>query len=335
MSSSTITIIGSLNYDLVTYTNSVPEGGETYQANSFQNHLGGKGLNESIATSRLSGKNSKCHVRMVGNVGNDSFGKELKEALIDSGVDTKYVKTLEEQSSGVAVIIVEEENGENRILITAGANGELRPTDEEYETYFLKDIEGNQFVILQNEYPDTVKSINWLKANRPNINIAYNPSPFKADFINQEFWSKIDFLIVNEGEALSVASKLFSDEENVKFNKIIKEDKVTGFSDLAAKLQEFVNAENISTVIITMGSKGAIFASRNVKPTFAKSEKVANVIDTTGAGDTFFGGVILQLASGSSIEKAVEFATKASSLVIQKKGAAGSIPTLEDVIKHV
>ena len=335
MTYSTITVIGSLNYDLVTYTKAVPEGGETYQANSFENHIGGKGLNEAIATSRLSGKQSKCHVRMIGNVGNDSFGKELKQALVDSGVDTKYVKTLEKQSSGVAVIIVEEESGENRILITAGANGELCPTKEEYETYFPKDVDGAQFVILQNEYPDTVKSVEWLKANRPNINIAYNPSPFKPEFISQQFWSKIDFLIINEGEALSVASKLLTDEENIKFNKTIKLDKVEGFSDLADKLQELVNPDNVSTVIITMGSKGSIFTSRNAKSTFVKSHKVENVVDPTGAGDTFFGGVVLQLANGSSIEKAVEFATKASSLVIQKKGAAGSIPTLEEINKYI
>mmetsp|Transcript_7827 Transcript_7827/g.9866 ORF Transcript_7827/g.9866 Transcript_7827/m.9866 type:complete len:336 (+) Transcript_7827:87-1094(+) len=335
MTSSTITIIGSLNYDLVTYTKAVPEGGETYQANSFENHLGGKGLNEAIATSRLSGKQYNCQIRMVGNVGNDSFGKELKQALVDSGVDTKYVKTLDQQSSGVAVIIVEEDSGENRILITAGANGELCPTSEEYETYFPKDVEGTQFVILQNEYPDTVKSIDWLKANRPKINIAYNPSPFKPEFINQEFWSKIDFLIMNEGEALSVASKLLTEEQNAEFKKTIKQDKVEGFSDLANKLQELINPENVSTVIITMGSKGSIFTSRETKPTFVKSEKVDNVVDTTGAGDTFFGGVVLQLANASSLKEAVEFATKASSLVIQKKGAAESIPTLEEITKHI
>lgn len=335
MPSSTITIIGSLNYDLVTYTDSVPEGGETYQANSFQNHLGGKGLNEAIATSRLSGDKSKCHVRMVGNVGNDSFGKELKQALVDSNVDTKYVKTLDGQSSGVAVIIVEEESGENRILITAGANGELRPTSDEYETYFPKDAEGNQYVVLQNEYPDTVKSIDWLKKNRPNINIAYNPSPFKPELINQDFWSKIDFLIVNEGEALSVASALLSENEITKFREIIDENKVKGFSSLASKLQDLLNPDNISTVVITMGSKGSIFTTRNIEPTFVESEKVTNVVDTTGAGDTFFGGVVLQLATGTSIEKAVDFATKASSLVIQKKGAATSIPTIDEVKKYM
>lgn len=334
MATSTITIIGSLNYDLVTFTDSVPEGGETFQANSFENHLGGKGLNEAIATARLSDTSSGSKIRMVGNIGNDSFGKELKQALVDSGVDTKYVRTIENESSGVAVIIVEE-GGENRILITPGANGKLKPTDEDYETYFPTNTEGEEFVILQNEYPDTIKSISWLKANRPKVNIAYNPSPFKPELITSNVWSKIDFLIVNEGEALSVASKLFSSEENTKFTERIKSDKVSGFSELARKLQQLINPGNISGVVITMGSRGSIFASKNVEPTFMESEKVDNVVDTTGAGDTFFGGVILQLAKGESIEKAVQFATKASSLVIQKKGAAGSIPTLLEVNKHI
>ena len=193
MSSSnpSITIIGSLNYDLVTYTNKVPQGGETYQANSFETHVGGKGLNESIAVAKLTPKNSVLlssttttttttsgdgdgAIRMVGKIGDDSFGQQLKQFLIDNKVNVDHVHTVNNQTSGVAVILVEEETGENRILITLGANGELKLDDKEYESIFPKTTgsitttttttkEGRgylSFVILQNEYPDTVKSIN-------------------------------------------------------------------------------------------------------------------------------------------------------------------------------
>lgn len=191
MQKPTITVIGSLNYDLVTFTNKVPEGGETYQANSFETHMGGKGLNEAIAVARLSPE-GKVNTRMVGRVGTDQFGDSLKQCLVDAGVDVSNVKAID-GSSGVAVIIVEE-NGENRILITPGANGKLSLSDEEYASIFKYDA----FVVLQNEYPDTAKSITWLKTHKPEINIAYNPSPYKPKLITHEILSKIDLLIVNE-----------------------------------------------------------------------------------------------------------------------------------------
>lgn len=330
MGNKTISVIGSLNYDLVTYTNRVPDGGETTQANSFENHLGGKGLNEAIAVARLLPNDSNITIRMIGNIGDDSFGKELKQALIDAKVDVSYIKTIDNLSSGVAVIIVEQESGENRILITAGANGKLNPTEQDYKRYFPNDDEEG-FVILQNEYPDTVNSIDWIKTNRPNLNISYNPSPFKPEIITNEILSKIDLLIVNEGEALDVAKYLLKSQEMDHFNGTINEDKVKGFKDLAIKLTNLINQDNINAIIITMGSKGAVFASKHEGSRFESSVKVESVIDTTGAGDTFFGGVILQLSLGSTIDESIKFATKASSLVIQKKGAVESIPTITDV----
>lgn len=322
---STVTVIGSLNYDLVTYTSKVPQAGETLAAHLFENHLGGKGLNEALATARL----SKGPVRMIGNVGDDGFGKELKQALVDAGVDTSFVATLSGELSGVAVILVED-CGENRILITAGANGRLQPSDSDYERYFPEDA---GFVVLQNEYPDTVKTILWLKQHRPHINVAYNPSPFKPEWISSDVLGKIDFLIVNEGEALELAAHVLP--KNDEFQKTIATDKVQGFSLLAKTLQQQLNQANVSTVVVTMGSVGSVFTSSSGAPEFHKSLKVEKVVDTTGAGDTFFGGVVLQLASGESLSTAVAFATVASSLVIQKKGAAESIPKMEEVQKNI
>jgi len=328
-----ITIIGSLNYDLVTYTNKVPEAGETYSANSFENHLGGKGLNEALACARLS-KNAANHVRMVGNVGSDGFGKELRQALVDAKVDTKYIQTLNDVPSGVAVILVET-SGENRILITAGANGELKPSDADYEQYFGDQSGSCDYVVLQNEYPHTRQSIEWIKKNRPSINIAYNPSPYKSELITLELLLQIDMLIVNEGEALDVASSVLHESELGTFKKTIAKDEVAGFSQLAEKLQGMLDPNNIAVTIITMGSKGSVSVGKNESVCFAKSLKVDTVVDTTGAGDTFFGGIVLQLSSGATLQEAVKFSTTASSLAIQKKGAAEGIPFYDEVVAHI
>ncbi|MCH0629326.1 ribokinase [Kocuria palustris] len=320
-----ITVVGSLNYDLVTFTTKVPEGGETYQADAFENHLGGKGLNEAIATARLNGS-PQTSVRMVGKVGGDSFGKELKGALVDAGVDVKYVDTVDGVSLGVAVILVEL-LGENRILITAGANGELKPTPEEYNDIFSGD-HLPEFVMLQNEYPDTIKTIEWLNTNKPDINIAYNPSPFKPELINECTWAKLDLLIVNEGEAKDVAGQLLPDLSFGESND--------DYFQLAIKLRGLLNPKNIQTIIITMGSHGCVFFGKGMdSPQFVPSRKVEKVVDTTGAGDTFFGGIISQLANGHTLAEAVTFATCASSIVVQLKGAAESIPNYETVQKHL
>lgn len=330
---STVTVVGSLNFDLVTYTDIVPKGGETHQAISFEKHIGGKGLNEAIAISSLVKEDANTKVRMVGKVGDDSFGKELKDALVNANVDTKYVDTIEGKSSGIAVIIVEKDSGENRILITAGTNGDLKPTSQEYETYFAeKSDKKTHYVVFQNEYPDTLETLNWVRANRPGINIAYNPSPFKPEIINKELMSKLDLLIVNEGESLSVASQMLPRNEYNDFGKAVESDEVQGFTSLAEKLQKLLNQGHISTQIITMGSKGAVYCSRDNGTKFVPAEKVENVVDTTGAGDTFFGGVILQLAAGADINMAVKFATKASAFAIQKTGAAESIPKYSQVV---
>lgn len=391
MSSSnpSITIIGSLNYDLVTYTNKVPQGGETYQANSFETHVGGKGLNESIAVAKLTPKNSVLlngsssttttsgdgdgAIRMVGKIGDDSFGQQLKQFLIHNKVNVDHVHTVNNQTSGVVVILVEEETGENRILITLGANGELKLDDKEYESIFpkttgsitttttttTKEGEGGylSFVILQNEYPDMVKSINWIKSNRPQLNIAYNPSPFKSELITKELLSKIDLLIVNEGEALDVANHLLKNSHQQdlidKINQINKSNVTNSTGDnhtllvevflkLAIELQKLINPDNVQIIVITMGSKGSIYIAKNsggggggsqTTPQFIKSRKVEKVIDTTGAGDTFFGAIVLNLALGKLIDYAIKFATTASSLTIQKKGAAEGIPSYEEVME--
>lgn len=128
-----ITVIGSLNADLTTYTSRIPNGGETLHANSFKVSSGGKGGNQACACAKLSRKYEDLQtgsvlVKMVGAVGNDAHGSMLLQDLQSTGIDTSGVAVKGDVETGVAVILVEAESGENRILLSAGANYSLTPT---------------------------------------------------------------------------------------------------------------------------------------------------------------------------------------------------------------
>lgn len=339
--SCTITIIGSLNYDLVTYTSRLPEAGETFQADSFETHFGGKGFNQAIAAGTLlpTAHTEDREVRMVGRVGTDAFGSQMKHFLLERGVQIKHVTNVPDANTGVAVILVEG-NGENRILITPGANGELNLDEKDYQDLFFEPSPSSEssfkshYVILQNEQPDPLKSINWLHANRPSVNIAYNPSPYKEyNCSNPQVLGMIDILVVNEGEALSCAGSLLSAKEVADFDLGIKADEVLGLKMLAVALATLINTEKNNIVVITIGSRGSVCGSLNFEPFFAPALKVENVVDTTGAGDTFLGGFVSQLASGKGVDEAVKFATAAAALAVQKKGAAEAIPSYEQVME--
>jgi len=333
-----LTVVGSLNYDLVSYTERIPEGGETFAANSFETHLGGKGLNQTISLAKLSPKtdDTDLKVRLIGNVGDDLFGKELVGALEEQNVDISNIEVLKGVRSGVAVILVEKSTGENRILITAGANGETKYTNDELVNLFPKGGD-REVVVFQNEIPGTIETIKWLKDNRKdNTEIVYNPSPYNN--LTAEIIDKVDILVVNEGEALEIAKDTLPTEEYENFKHLIEKDEVDGFHKLATLLKTKISQENSNVVVITLGSKGSIFTAPKTTGTtskFVEAVKVENVVDTTGAGDTFLGGLLTQVSLGQDLETSVQFATRASSLAIQRNGAASSIPTYEQVVEEL
>lgn len=331
-----LTVVGSLNYDLVSYTERIPEAGETYAANSFETHIGGKGLNQTISLAKLSPhvEDSPLKVRIIGKVGNDSFGKELLGALEEQNVDVKNVEVLEDVRSGVAVILVEKSTGENRILITAGANGQTIYSNDELVELFPQSEE-REVVVFQNEIPGTVDTIKWLKDNRKeNTEVVYNPSPYNN--LSAEVIDKVDILVVNEGEALEIAKDILPEEDYESFKEQIQSNEIDGFLKLALQLKAKIDKSSSNVVVITLGSKGAIFTaplSSGNTSKFVQAVKVKDVVDTTGAGDTFMGALLTQVSLGQDIQTSVEFAGKASALAIQRNGASDSIPTFEEVNK--
>lgn len=328
-----IVIVGSLNYDLVTYTDRVPEEGETIKANLFETHVGGKGFNQAIGISRLMPKYEESCIKMIGSVGDDSFGKDLIEMLSQNRVESSNIKVVPDIKTGTATILVEKQSGQNRILIAAGANSYSEYSDAQLERIFTDYNDNDRtFVVLQNEIPGTLDIMHWLRENRPHSEVFYNPSPFLS--LSQEQWRMVDVLVVNEIEALQVVESAFGVSYGNELKTLISENFVEGYKTIALELQKkLINPCNLSSVVITLGEKGCVYISKlEETPGFVEAIRVPRVIDTTGAGDTFLGGIVSQLYQGIELKDAVKFSTIASSLSIQRNGAADSIPTYAEIV---
>ncbi|WP_300343452.1 ribokinase [Fusobacterium sp.] len=293
-----IVVVGSINMDLVTICNRVPEGGETLFGEEFFQVPGGKGANQAVAIGKLG-----TDVTMLGKVGKDSFGKDLIEAMKKSGVKTEHIKE-GEKATGIAKIIVEK-NGQNRILVVAGANSEV---DREYIDEHLDVIRDCDVLVAQLEIPIETVAYALEKAKEFGKMTILNPAPARE--LSEDIIRNSDLIIPNESElALMTGMKTDTHEE-------IKE--------AGEKLLNL----GVKDLIVTLGSKGSLHLNREVCE-FHSAYKV-KAVDTTAAGDSFIGGLVREL-KGNNLSEAIEFATKVSAIAVTKKGAQTSIPTREEV----
>ncbi|KAG9234672.1 ribokinase-like protein [Amylocarpus encephaloides] len=329
MSQKTITIIGSLNTDLVTLTPRVPSGGETLTATSFSTGPGGKGANQAVACARLSRPkptsstppSSSITVKMLGAVGSDEFGPPLLNSMKADGLDVSGVHVVSGQTTGVAVILVEESTGENRILLNPGANHHLQPSH--FLTAESLGTPKPDLIIMQLEIPlPTVLQI--LKtAKEAGVDVLLNPAP--AVKLPDETYPSITHLIVNETEAAILTSRTMEEVEASDFSW----DIVT--SELIAK-----GAKN---VIVTLGSKGVFYVHVGMeKGVHVPAAEVEKVVDTTAAGDTWVGAyAVAQVGKGTGVvsEEDVKWACEASGRTVEKQGAQSAIPWADEVDKNI
>jgi ribokinase len=237
----------------------------------------------------------------------------LIQGLKDDGLDVEDVKVIDGKNTGVAVIIVEESIGENRILFNPGANYSLRP--EDFKTAESLGTPKPEAVILQLEIPlDTVLAIIEL-CKAEGISVLFNPAP--AVPLPDAVFRGLDHLIVNETEA-AILSGRTEDEVNAE-----------GF-DFGVVADEFLG-KGVSNVVITLGGKGSYSSSQVGQGQLIPANKV-KVVDTTCAGDTFVGryGVEWVRSRKSKqewdITKAVKLSAKASEVVVGRHGAQVAIP---------
>lgn len=285
-------VFGSLNIDKVYSMANLPQQGETLYCNNYEIHVGGKGLNQSVSL-----KKSGSDVYMAGLTGTD--GKMLTDFLKKAGVNTDYID-ITDGFTGHAVIEVDKD-GQNQMILYKGANGEITP---EYCDKVLENFGEGDLILMQYE----ISSVDYLirLAHKKGMITAFNPSPY-VDEIKSLPLEYIDYLIVNEFEGQSLA-----DEKDC--DKAI--DKLLKFNENGA-------------VIMTLGGDGVIYADKSSKikvPAFK-----VNAVDTTGAGDTFTGYFLTEILNGATPENALKKASAASAIVVQKVGAAETIPEKEEV----
>ena len=283
----TITIIGGINTDLVIFADRMPDAGETLFARDFAQLPGGKGANQAVSAARLGG-----HVEMVGRVGDDAFGRDALAALTAAGVGVDHVRT-SPGASGIATILVDAD-GENRILVVAGANARVLPEDVDPAL-----LAASALVVLQLEIPtETVYAV-IAAATAP---VLLNPAP--AMTLDMARLRGLAFLVVNRNELAVVSGR-----------------PVARTDDIVAAGRALVR-QGVGTVIATLGPDGAILVTAS---RVAHVEApVTTAIDTTGAGDAFVGCFAQTFVATGDVDAALARAVRYASLSVTRRGAQAS-----------
>jgi ribokinase len=258
---------------------------------------------------------------MIGAVGHDAFGPKMVSDLSTSLIDTTAIRILPGLSTGVAVILVEESTGENRILLSPGANRTLQPSSFLTPESLGTPASGSlpSLIILQLEIPVPTVLQCIATAKKAGVAVLLNPAP--AVPLPEEVFRDLDHLVLNESEAAILTGRAVEEVERDGF----KWEEVGN---------EFLG-KGVRNVIITLGSKGAFYASSSDERGYVGAEKV-KVVDTTAAGDTFVGAYAVQVVSGRveggrGMGEVVQLACRAAGKTCEKAGAQSAIPWGDEV----
>ncbi|WP_329277735.1 ribokinase [Streptomyces sp. NBC_00691] len=283
-----IVVLGSTNMDLVAYVQKAPALGETVTGRAFRTIPGGKGANQAVAAARAGGE-----VSMIGAVGADHFGTRLRDTLEHCSVDTDLLRTAE-GPSGTAHIVVDDEGG-NAIVVVPGANGTVTSLDHGDEAL----IGTADTLLLQLELPLSVVVEGAATARRLGVRTVLTPAP--AQPLPPELLATIDLLVPNEHEAAAL----------------------TGLTD--PREAALALLRDVPEVVVTLGAAGSLYAVRGADPVTVPAPRV-RAVDTTAAGDTFVGALVVALGEGRPAPEALAWAGAAAALSVQREGASTSMP---------
>ncbi|MBS1256228.1 MAG: Ribokinase [Deltaproteobacteria bacterium] len=293
-----ISILGIFVADLTFRSNRMPRQGETFIGNSFKLGPGGKGSNQAVAARRAGAK-----TMFITKVGKDTFGEMAMKLYADEGINSEFVWEIPKNSTGAAAIMVNEESGDNAIIVVPGAADELVPDD-------LEDAEAGiaecAYFMASLEVPIPVMQRGLEVAKRNGVPTILNPAP--AAILPDEVYGLSDYFTPNETEASMLAGIPVETVEQAR-------DAAKIFMD-----------RGVDTVVITLGENGAYVRNSEIRqhvPAFDMGDKV---LETTGAGDAFNGGFAHALAEGMPLIDAVRFGSATAAISVTRLGTAPAMP---------
>lgn len=296
-----ILVVGSLNMDFVIRVDAMPLAGQTVMGHDMTLVPGGKGANQAYAIGKLGGQ-----VEMIGAVGNDVYGTALKENLESVGVGTSGIEVLDDVPTGNAFISVDR-NGENSITVVPGANAKL--TRAMIDRH-LDLIDACDIVVMQLEIPlDVVTYVKDLARARGK-HILLDPAPAQKG-LTKEFFQGFDIVKPNETELQClVGQELHTKEELTAGARTLLE-------------------QGMEAVLVTLGGDGVLLVTKQACEAFPA--KKVKAVDTTAAGDSFTAAFVVACSKGASYPDAIRLGSEVAAVVVTRKGAQTSIPTLEEV----
>lgn len=299
-----ILVVGSLNVDMVMNVDHMPAEGETILCDGMTLVPGGKGANQACAAGRLG-----TDVAMLGAIGDDDYGALQLKSLSEAGVEVGGLLKKEGQNTGTAFITVNK-SGNNSIVVVPGANSAFRPEDIEANRELIEQCE---IMILQLEIPlDTVCYAAKL-AKSLGKTVILDPAPVPEHF-PEELYEYVDIVKPNETEL----------------------GMLTGIAEAQKHLTEaaqVLKARGVKNVLVTLGGAGVYINPESGEEIRIPACKV-KAVDTTAAGDSFTAALAAMLLNGESLEAAAEFANRVSAIVVTRKGAQSSIPTIDEVVNY-
>jgi ribokinase len=296
-----VIVAGSINMDVVAIADRRPRVGETVAGREIKYFPGGKGANQAVAAAKLGAATT-----LIGRVGTDAFGRELRAFLTTQGVDLTFVQDTPEAHSGTALITLAD--ADNSIVVVPGANGLVGPADVAAAPLGTGDVAVSQF-----EIPLLAVKAFFERARTAGAMTVLNPAPVLP--CDRALLELVDVLVLNETELGLLADVGFDDT-----------DDQSRFLDAIRLLP----MDDDKTVCVTLGKRGAVALVQG-EPLIIHGRAVT-AVDSTGAGDCFVGALAAQLAAGNAVRDALQYANIAASVCVQRMGAAPSMPTAEEVL---
>lgn len=288
-----VLIVGSLNTDILVRVRRAPFPGETVLGSDAEVQPGGKGANQAVAAARAGAPVAFC-----GAAGRDSFAPVPRGALSAANVDLTHLRELD-VPSGVALITISD-GGENSITVASGANARLSATD------LPADFSGVSHLLMQQEIPEETVLAAAQRARAAGAQVMLNAAPAREP--PDELWPLLDILIVNEHELAQLAGTSVGQEQAAARSLL---------------------SRGVGTVIVTLGKRGSLAVMQG--EVMRQPAHPVEVVDTTGAGDTFCGVLAAWLSGGAALSESLKAANVAGALACTKLGAQAAMPTRAEI----